>query len=495
MHKIKSPNQAEQQGNLVQQKAINNTGQQNNFNHPSPIQTKQSGKPPIQTKQGRKEPYQAKQRPVQRKKDNGLKTAMGNQYGVDLSGYSEHKDSSFPGTVGALATIQGKDIHYAPGQFTEKNRKHELGHAIDNTLNGTPKGDTTIQGHSIDTTREAAADKIMNAPLQMKTSSEAVASESARSDNNAPIQRMVIYPGEIDQMDKVISADVAQQHKKAGGELLTWKEITKAQDASLEIAKGEPIIIAAHGDKGSIEDVQAEVIATMLQAKIKNIEEAGYIYYSACHSAENQGAKEESSVMDITAKIIKNVAVFGSPGLKVNDFDKNSGDEQSFIPSKASRRWGHVQLNLANMFVFDLSDSQGFDSIKDAKELGDQLLGDQNFLKFFNYFTGVLSGKAEVIDDLLKLIDETQKSIQSGKLNDPAQHWAKGLKSRGDDRDLVTIAKGKIPQKLERLKQLSLEYKEESIMFSGIKGIDAKGQKFITNYADMDKHAAAKLDV
>jgi hypothetical protein len=99
---------------------------------------------------------------------NDLKSVMGEQYGVDLSGYKEHKDSSFPSTVGASATIQGKDIHYAPGQFTEQNRKHELGHAIDNTLNGTPKGDKTIQGHSIDTTREAAADKIMNTPLQRK---------------------------------------------------------------------------------------------------------------------------------------------------------------------------------------------------------------------------------------------------------------------------------------------------------------------------------------
>jgi len=154
-------------------------------------------KPPIQTKAGRKGPIQAKQSPVQRHKNkansNDLKSVMGNQYGVDLSGYTEHQDSSFPGQVGAQATIQGKDIHYAPGQFTLQNRKHELGHAIDNTINGTPKGDMKVSGHQVDTTREAAADKIMNTPLQMKAEGGASQSTQASSaSSNAPIQ-MIAY--------------------------------------------------------------------------------------------------------------------------------------------------------------------------------------------------------------------------------------------------------------------------------------------------------------
>ncbi|OJJ19861.1 hypothetical protein BKI52_15380 [marine bacterium AO1-C] len=158
------------------------------------INTMFGPKPPIQTKAGRKGPVQAKQSPIQRNqnKSNDLKSVMGNQYGVDLSGYTEHKDSSFPGQVGAQATIQGKNIHYAPGQFTLQNRKHELGHAIDNTKNGTPKGDMNVGGHSVDTTREAAADKIMNAPLQMKAEGETTSqsTQASSTSSNAPIQML-----------------------------------------------------------------------------------------------------------------------------------------------------------------------------------------------------------------------------------------------------------------------------------------------------------------
>lgn len=168
MYKVTKPAQQQEGAQQVMQQ--NNAPVQQK--QASPYATKEGQKPVIQTKEGGKPPIQAGQCSVQRRESQNegsdLKGMMGNQYGVDLSGYKEHKDSSFPGSVGALATIQGKDIHYAPGQFTEKNRKHELGHAIDNTMNGTPKGDTTVNGQSVDTTREAAADKIMNTPLQRK---------------------------------------------------------------------------------------------------------------------------------------------------------------------------------------------------------------------------------------------------------------------------------------------------------------------------------------
>jgi hypothetical protein len=151
---------------------------------------KPNPKSPYKTREGQLPPIQAKQKPVQRKPDD-LKTKMGNQYGVDLSGYKEHTSSSFPGSVGAVAAIQGKDIHYAPGQFTEKNRKHELGHAIDNTINGTPKGDKVVNGQNVDTTREKAADKIADTPLQMK-SMDSVEVKQPQTSSQAPIQRKVV---------------------------------------------------------------------------------------------------------------------------------------------------------------------------------------------------------------------------------------------------------------------------------------------------------------
>ena len=103
--------------------------------------------------------------PIQRQPTD-LKAQMGAQHGVDLSGVKEIPNSSFPESVNALATIQGNRIDYAPSQFTTANRKHELGHAIDNAKNGTPKGDTIVNGQNVDTTRERAAQKIADTPLQ-----------------------------------------------------------------------------------------------------------------------------------------------------------------------------------------------------------------------------------------------------------------------------------------------------------------------------------------
>lgn len=153
------------------------------------VQTKQGQLPTIQARQT---PYPSKFQPVQRSTVNtDLKEAMGGQHGVDLSGYQEHKDSTFPEKVGTLATIQGKDIHYAPGQFTEQNRKHELGHAIDNTLNGIPTGDKVVNGQTVDTTREAAADKIAATPLQKKEAPHHQAQKTETTPANAPVQRYI----------------------------------------------------------------------------------------------------------------------------------------------------------------------------------------------------------------------------------------------------------------------------------------------------------------
>lgn len=200
MHKSQPLNESE---NKPQE--ANVTQRQTEQTHQSPqgkkgsIQAKQR---PVQRKQGY-QAHQAKHQPVQRQKAqaNDLKTQMGNQHGVDLSGFKEHQNSSFPGSVNALATIQGKNIHYAPGQFTEQNRKHELGHAIDNTLNGTPKGDKVVNGQSVDTTREKAADKIAETPLQRTESSKTIGKPQS---NETTVQRKEADEllGELRQSDE-----------------------------------------------------------------------------------------------------------------------------------------------------------------------------------------------------------------------------------------------------------------------------------------------------
>ena len=138
-----------------------------------PIQAKQK---PIQAKQTL---IQAKQKPVQRHTKGGKGTAkfqeiaatMGEQHSVDTSTLKATHNSSFPDTVNAEATIQGSNIDFAPGKDTEFNMKHEVAHYIDNTKNGTPKGDAVVNGQAVDTTREQIVDQMANEPLQRKTDS------------------------------------------------------------------------------------------------------------------------------------------------------------------------------------------------------------------------------------------------------------------------------------------------------------------------------------
>ncbi|WP_299456838.1 hypothetical protein [uncultured Microscilla sp.] len=154
---------------VVQAKAQQDLATQAKQGQLSAIQTKHQ---PVQRSQGYK-PHQARQKPIQRKtqsKAESISQSMGEQYGVDTSKLQFNHNSSFPKSVGAEATIQGNKIDFAPGKDTETNIKHEVGHAIDNAKNGTPKGDRVVNGQVVDTTREAAADKMMNTPLQRKAS-------------------------------------------------------------------------------------------------------------------------------------------------------------------------------------------------------------------------------------------------------------------------------------------------------------------------------------
>lgn len=151
-------------------------------------QQKKAKKGTVQTKQGQQPIIQAKQRPIQAKqqtikakqqvvqakqspvtKSAGIAQAMGKQYGVDTSPLQFNHNSSFPGKVGAEATIQGNKIDFAPGKDSESTIKHEIGHYIVNTQRGTPPvADTVVNGQAVNTTDEKAADKIADTPLQRK---------------------------------------------------------------------------------------------------------------------------------------------------------------------------------------------------------------------------------------------------------------------------------------------------------------------------------------
>ncbi len=115
--------------------------------------------------------------PIQRNTPKGssrfrqIARAMGAKHGVDTSGLVATHNSSFPGKLNAEATIQGNKIHFAPGMDTYHNIKHEVAHAIDNTLNGTPKGNREVNGYKVDTTREEIVDRMAKGPLRPVESS------------------------------------------------------------------------------------------------------------------------------------------------------------------------------------------------------------------------------------------------------------------------------------------------------------------------------------
>lgn len=130
-----------------------------------------------------------KKKPQGSAKFQEIATTMGAEYGVDTSSLKATHNSSFPATVNAEATIQGSKIDFAPNKDTEANIKHEVGHAIDNAKNGTPRGDKMVNGQMVDTTREVAVDAMMNVPLQRKA--ENARAVAINTGSNVLIQRTV----------------------------------------------------------------------------------------------------------------------------------------------------------------------------------------------------------------------------------------------------------------------------------------------------------------
>lgn len=179
-----------------------------------PKQTRESTLPPIQTKEGKKPPIQAKQRPIQRKtKSDPLVQAMEKQHGGNLSEVVEHQNSDLPSQVGAVAVIQGKDIHYASGEYNEENRKHELAHKSINDQRSTPpKADQQINGFPVNTSDEQVADTIANTPLQMPqepgTTPDQAVTNTNPTNASPPLQRKVNYKNapeqKIEQIKKTL---------------------------------------------------------------------------------------------------------------------------------------------------------------------------------------------------------------------------------------------------------------------------------------------------
>ena len=136
---------------------------------------------------------EGKSTPFQRKAPQGssrfkqIATSMGTSYGVDTSTLKATHNSSFPGKLNAEATIQGSNIHFGPGMDTDHNIRHEVAHAIDNAINGVPKGDQVINGQKIDTTRENVVDKMAN-KLERNRHNPSYSDIAIKSFSKGPLQ-------------------------------------------------------------------------------------------------------------------------------------------------------------------------------------------------------------------------------------------------------------------------------------------------------------------
>ncbi len=137
---------------------------------------------PLQKSGMEEEEMQMKANPAQKKEDLGngggipspVKASMEQALGADFSDVNIHANSSKAPEVGALAYTQGKDIHFAPGEYSPGSQKgnellgHELTHVVQQSQ-GRVKATTQTKGIPVndDPSLEQEADKMGQKAAQM----------------------------------------------------------------------------------------------------------------------------------------------------------------------------------------------------------------------------------------------------------------------------------------------------------------------------------------
>ncbi|WP_299218733.1 hypothetical protein [uncultured Aquimarina sp.] len=187
-----------------------------------------------------------------------IAATMGQQYGVDTSSLKATHNSSFPSKLQAEATIQGKNIHFAPGMDTEYNIRHEVAHAIDNTINGTPKGDMVVNGQNVDTTRERVVDRMVTGTNHNVIQNKKV----AISQSSKAIQRVGGFNREGNQQ-MVQNAGTCGIYALANAIAVAYdKRITsdfriERKTELLRAAGGSSAYITAQGELVNFSDIKA----------------------------------------------------------------------------------------------------------------------------------------------------------------------------------------------------------------------------------------------
>lgn len=225
-----------------------------------------------------------------------------------------------------------------------------------------------------------------------------------------PLQRMIIVGMEESQVDRVIAADIAFQYEKVRGEIIKLSDLELATQDQYKIEPAEKVVITAHGEPGMIDKYPAATINELLH-KIKNIEQAAFIFISSCDSATSD-ARTPSVVNTIN---LGPVNVYGSPGLAINDYSQITGDGRTVykkdneeIPYETMASL--IEDTITKTHYPDVKTPLKADNWNDILTIGNNLHKEQRFRLFYDTLIAALSGKLGE-QEVLLLIEEISETI------------------------------------------------------------------------------------
>lgn len=225
---------------------------------------------------------------------------------------------------------------------------------------------------------------------------------------------MVVAAAPVATIDRIIAADLAFQHQRAGGEALSLESIDRDTPGTHSISSSEWIVVCGHGDTSAIDGVKPEQMSTCLK-RVANHANAGGVYLSACNSAtlETGGSsylkRFHNAFTD--GSQAPGPHVVGATGYKINDFDEVSGEQQVAVPVARGGKAGELQDKnwLASGMSGKINAPLGVSSIDEVLKQGRSLLSQTQFREFFRGFVGDLKQAKLLEPDQLR--DQKGRSI------------------------------------------------------------------------------------
>ena len=195
-----------------------------------------------------------------------LRAKMERAFRTDLSQVRIHADDSSADSINALAATQGKDIHFAPGQYDPASQEgqriigHEMAHVVQQMqgrVDSPTGGRTPINS---DQRLEAEADEwgakaTRGEPTELPTAG--VIPSAAAPTANPPIQGMLsrkALAGVTGRLGQTVARSVGQQAAASGNRFQNWR--TNALGVAGDVLGQVPsrLLDAAGGDSDPQQD-------------------------------------------------------------------------------------------------------------------------------------------------------------------------------------------------------------------------------------------------